>query len=255
MIIGAMKCGTSSLFNYLTAHPEICPAREKEPEFFSENQGHGKAIAKYSDLWRFNLKVHKYALEASTGYTKFPLEPNVAKNIFEFGIRPKFIYIVRNPFVRIESHFNYMNGKKNWNASITDDHLINVSNYFLQISPYLNFFPVDDILIIDFDLLNSDPASLLDQIYDFLGIEGGHYPRDFSIYNRTQTGQEGDRPSLKRRIMNLIRPIGRRHQATVPLREPRRLTVQERELIHSRLLGDMLSLRDRFGIDVSKWGF
>lgn len=26
LIIGAMKCGTSSLYDYLQGHPEICPA-------------------------------------------------------------------------------------------------------------------------------------------------------------------------------------------------------------------------------------
>ena len=81
MIICSMKCGTSSLYNYLQGHPEICPAIDKEPEFFSENQGHGVQVDNYSDLWSFNDSVHKYALEASSGYTKYPSEPNVPKNI------------------------------------------------------------------------------------------------------------------------------------------------------------------------------
>ena len=81
IIIGAMKCGTSSLYTYLEGHPEICPAVGKEPEFFSENQAITLQVDNYSDLWSFNESVHKYALEASTGYTKYPTEPNVAKNM------------------------------------------------------------------------------------------------------------------------------------------------------------------------------
>ena len=35
IIIGAMKCGTSSLHNFLDAHPEISMSRQKELNFFS----------------------------------------------------------------------------------------------------------------------------------------------------------------------------------------------------------------------------
>lgn len=33
LIIGAMKCGTTSLYHYLCEHPNIVPAREKELHF------------------------------------------------------------------------------------------------------------------------------------------------------------------------------------------------------------------------------
>ena len=79
MIIGAMRCGTTSLFNYLAEHPEICPAINKEPEYFSENQGHKVQVDNYNDLWPYYNSNHKYVLEASTGYTKYPVEKGVAK--------------------------------------------------------------------------------------------------------------------------------------------------------------------------------
>ena len=127
VIIGAMKCGTTSLYYYLAQHPEICPAIRKETEFFSENQGHGVRVDKYEDLWDFDRSVHKYALEASTGYAKYPMEPNVANNILDYGIRPKFIYIIRNPFDRIQSHYNSMRYEPGWRLSATSDPLINIS--------------------------------------------------------------------------------------------------------------------------------
>ena len=77
MIIGAMKCGTSSLYEYLIEHPQICPCAIKEPEFFSACQPHGydangrrvkDHIARYDDLWAFDAARHRYALEASTGH-------------------------------------------------------------------------------------------------------------------------------------------------------------------------------------------
>src|SRR3954469_11077337 len=83
IIIGAMKGGTSSFYNYLIQHPQICGARAKEPEFFSEHQLHKVRCDRYSDLWDFDAEKHRIALEASTGYTKYPLEPNVPRNIFD----------------------------------------------------------------------------------------------------------------------------------------------------------------------------
>ena len=91
LIIGAMRCGTTSLYTYLQGHPAICPAITKESEFFSEHQFHGVSVGNYCDLWTFDDTIHKYALEASTGYAKYPAEPNVARNIFFYGISPKFI--------------------------------------------------------------------------------------------------------------------------------------------------------------------
>lgn len=36
-IIGVNKCGTSSLYRYLVAHPDILPCAKKEPNFFGEH--------------------------------------------------------------------------------------------------------------------------------------------------------------------------------------------------------------------------
>ncbi len=35
-IIGEQKCGTSSLYRYLVAHPQVLPCQLKEPQFFSK---------------------------------------------------------------------------------------------------------------------------------------------------------------------------------------------------------------------------
>ena len=47
LIIGAMKCATTSLFAYLAEHPAIAPSTVKEPEFFSRHQGHRHPVERY----------------------------------------------------------------------------------------------------------------------------------------------------------------------------------------------------------------
>jgi hypothetical protein len=44
IIIGSMKCGTTSLYNYLQGHPEIYPSITKEPAFFTENHPHAVQV-------------------------------------------------------------------------------------------------------------------------------------------------------------------------------------------------------------------
>lgn len=184
MIIGAMKCATTSLYDYLNAHPAICPAACKEPEFFSENQSHGLSVARYQDLWSFDCQAHRYALEASTGYTKFPSEPNVARHIHDHGLWPYFIYVVRNPFDRIASHFNFMSDfDPDWDHAITDGHLIETSNYYLQLEQFRRYFPDDRIHVIDFDDMATQPQTVLKGVYDFLGLFPYYFPEAYEIRN------------------------------------------------------------------------
>ena len=58
-------------------------------------------------------------MEASTGYTKFD-ERGAAEAIHAYGLRPRLIYIVRDPFERIELHYNFMLQDPAWRRAITD---------------------------------------------------------------------------------------------------------------------------------------
>ena len=136
LIIGAMKCATTSLFAYLAEHPAIAPARVKEPEFFKPTRAHRVAVARYEDLWDFDADRHRYAMEASTGYTKFD-ERGAAAAIHAYGIRPRLIYVVRDPFERIESHYNFMLQDPAWARDITDPSLVQTSNYYLYVEDSL----------------------------------------------------------------------------------------------------------------------
>ena len=262
IIIGAMKCGTSSLYSYLEGHPEICPAVGKEPEFFSENQAITLQVDNYSDLWSFNDSVHKYALEASTGYTKYPTEPNVPKKMYNYGIRPRFIYIIRNPFDRITSHYNFRIWDETWRLNIVDPHLINISNYFLQLEQYRKYFPLEDILILDFDDLRNNPRSLLQRIYQFLDLSPGYFPDDYKVENPTPiiTKFEKNLRILKlyflvNCIPNSIKKFGKKMLVRTFPPKKRILTDVEKEFVYNELKQDMAHLHHIYGIDVSKWGF
>jgi hypothetical protein len=227
MIIGAMRCGTTSLYTYLTAHPEICPAIVKEPEFFSRRQKHGVIFQLYEDIWNFKPRIHKIALEASTGYSKYPLEDNVPKRIRDYGLNPKLIYIVRNPFERIESHFNYMKKFYNGGSDLRIPEHIDISRYNQQLKNYLEVFPKENLMILDFEDLTSNPTNLLFNIYRFLNVSEDYLPDSFEIRNSVPDTMEGYY----------------------------RLSQKDKDWIKRELSDDMQRLSENHGINIAKWGF
>lgn len=262
IIIGSMKCGTTTLYSYLQGHPQICPSITKEPAFFTKNHPHAVQVDNYSDLWSFDESAQKYALEASTGYTKYPSEPNVAQNMYNYGIRPKFIYIIRNPFDRITSHYNFRIWDETWHLNIDDSHLINISNYFLQLEQYRKYFPLEDILILDFDDLRDNPRSVLQRIYQFLDLSNGYFPDDYKAENPTPiiTKLEKNLRILKlyflvNCIPTSLKKFGKKLLTRTFPPKKRILTDAEKEFIYNELKEDMANLHHIYGIDVSKWGF
>ena len=263
IIIGAMKSGTTSLYSYLAGHPEICESSIKEPEYFSRHQSHGAQGKQYEELWNFDETVHRYVLEGSTGYTKYPAEKGVPARIKAYGINPRFIYILRNPFERIESHFNAGRFNPEWKHSILDEHLINVSKYYMQLQRYREYFPRERFLLLDFAELKNSPETVLRQIYGFLELDKIVLPDSYDIKNKTISNSKLD--ILYRK---LIRTVGINRILPEPLKRvfrrilseritiPRKmLLAAEREQVHNTLEEDMMKLRDEYGIDVVKWGF
>ena len=95
LIIGAMKSGTTSLFDILSQHPQICPSKTKEPDYFVQDRD-DKERESYLSLWNWNSNSHVVALESSVAYTKSPFITGVPERIKTSGLgKFKFIYMLR----------------------------------------------------------------------------------------------------------------------------------------------------------------
>lgn len=128
LIIGQGKCGTSSLYHYLTGHPRVLPASEKQVHYFLYHT-HQSLKWYYSHFPSIESFLGRGALmsgEASPGYMPYPsvLEMVVKRlstdNIEEDGkkkgleewrrqvnLLPKIIAIVREPIDRAISSYKY----------------------------------------------------------------------------------------------------------------------------------------------------
>ena len=194
LIIGAMKCGTTSLFDYLSQHPEIAPCSQKEPHFFSKSANYGLGYNYYQSLWNWHPQQHKIALEATPGYTKVTHkdEANAAENIAlmqsKQQVNFKFIYIMRHPLERIESHYIHesLKSERQNKKSISriEQKIIDTSKYALQISEFYQRFPSSSILLLNFDELKSDPETLLRKVCLFLEIDSEFkFERTKAVHN------------------------------------------------------------------------
>lgn len=98
-IIGAPKCGTSALSEYLREHPRICFSRTKEPHFFSADFPNHRLDKNLEDYWRrnfshFERQTHMAVGEGSATYY---LSEVAVPRILGLNRAARFIYLVRNP--------------------------------------------------------------------------------------------------------------------------------------------------------------
>jgi hypothetical protein len=172
IIIGAARSGTSSLFRHLSAHPEVDTSAGKEPHYFCEGfyKKNMEENIEYESLWKRKGEV---LLEATTGYTKYPYLKNVPENMHEYGIDPKFIYMIRDPIERFNSHVKYMKWKR---PSMGNEELKRVSMftsmYAYQIERFIKYYTnKDKYLIVQLEDFSNDKMKEISRVCSFLGIK------------------------------------------------------------------------------------
>lgn len=117
LIIGAQKCGTTSLYHYLSGHPAVLPAKKKETHFFDSqfHLGPARYRAWFPPAAARWLRARKCGGRAVTGeatpyYLFHPLVPERVKRITPGS---KFIAVLRNPIDRAYSHWKLESGRGN----------------------------------------------------------------------------------------------------------------------------------------------
>ena len=197
MLIGAMKCGTSTLAHILKNHPEIGFSSIKEPQFFSRTKNWKHHINEYHEL--FNFEKGKIFGEASTLYTNYPqTNLEIWNDIYEYNNNMNILYIVRNPVDRAVSHYmhNYERGFINntIEKSLKFTNIINAGRYFTQINPFIEKFGIDNVLILDFDDLLTNRAEVLKEISSFLNIDFNKFTNYENVHRNVSVG--GKRKSV-----------------------------------------------------------
>jgi len=186
VVIGGMKCGTTSLWHYLRMHPQILmPQGIKNLYFYIEQDNWGKGIEWYESFFDAGDRDIKAAGEMSTEYTKFPAYPGVASRMASVIPEANLVYLVRHPVKRIISQYIHMVNTGKERRSINkaledtrDNPYINYSRYALQLEQFLEFYPKERIFLMKSERLRSHPAESLRRLFGFIGVDAGFEPEE-----------------------------------------------------------------------------
>ena len=215
IIIGAQKCGTTSLYRYLIKHPCVVPASKKEVHFFDNHFGEG--ISWYrahfpSFLYRYYAKQMRrqdiITGEASPYYICHPLAP---KRISEIIPRVKLIALLRNPVDRAYSHYHHEVKNGNETLSFEEaikreeerlrgerDRMLRDEDYYSfnhqhysylsrgiyvdQLKVWMSIFPKEQVLILESKDFFADPPTILKRVFEFLNLPSWEL-KEYRKYN------------------------------------------------------------------------
>ena len=203
IIIGAQKCGTTSLHYYLSLHPQISMSHPKELNFFldesdwSKGNWH-KGVEWYNSHFTGNAKIHG---ETSPNYTNYPQSRKVAERMFTLLPEMKLIYILRDPIKRIISQYIHERERGKEDRTLADalvnqrnNEYIQRSMYYQQIAQYLNYFDPSNLLIITMESLSSNCRQTMRQVFQFLGVNADFYSQKFIEKQHTSDKKKGKTP-------------------------------------------------------------
>jgi len=219
IVIGVQRGGTSSLFKYLSFHPEIVPSIRKEIEFFSRYRAdHGFGWYR-SHFPLKSARVRAQAagrklltFEATPTYLDHPHTPaQIAQAMPEV----KLLVLLRDPIARALSHHQHMARLRletfpfaqavrfeedrigEERSKVVADPLYYSRPYTrycyayrglyaMHLEGWLGRFPRDRFLFLRSEDFYADPSAALGRILSFVGIDPLWRPAEFANYSYRQ---------------------------------------------------------------------
>jgi hypothetical protein len=193
LIIGAAKCGTTSLHHYLDQHPDISMASRaegsKEMRFFDDPDWREKL-----DWYEAHFADAPVRGESTPRYTYYPHVLDVPERIHSLIPDAKLVYLVRDPIDRIVSHWvqRYWGGDRTpfeqWlrEADRPDNMIVCASRYATQVERYLALFAREQLLVLDQEDLRSARRETLREVFAFAGVDAGFDSEAFDEQRNTR---------------------------------------------------------------------
>jgi len=245
LIIGAQKCGTTSLYNYLIQHPSISPSFEKEVRYF--NNHYEKGVNWYRA--HFPTKMHsalmswRHGTRQLTGEGEPSYLPNPVAPQRVLDLRPdaRLIVMLRNPVDRAYSHYQHRftrnretrafeevvrtdkeTLKDGWDGLPKGDfkRLGNFHYSYLprgfyvnQIEAWMAVFPKEQFLFIKAEDFFADRQNVFDDVLSFLRLPG--YRLEQSKRHNMGSYTQPMSIELREDLLEYFRPHNQRLQETL----------------------------------------
>lgn len=280
MIIGVAKAGTTSFYRYLEQHPQVfmCPIKgtnffgyedarawqwkdEGEPPLLQHFQV--KTFAAYEAM--FAGATDAIAIgEASPQYFRCP---TAARRIYDCLPDVKLVASLRNPADRAFSGFLMRTRRGEAVKSIYEELTPVASHvkegfYYERLKRYFDLFPSDQIKIYIFEEFKQDPAKVVVDLFDFLGVDT-HFTPDTSVkYNPAGVPKNRvlnrlffnpilirtAKAMLPERLQNMVKQVRQQN-----LKPPPKLPADLRAQLLDFYREDILKLETLLDRDLSIW--
>ena len=243
LVVGVPKAGTGSLFAYLSQHPEICPADEKEVGYYNHfNPRRHTGPVPSLDTYRRHFtqwRDERYAFEATPTYS-YGGRP-VIEAIRGTLERPRIVLILRNPVDRLWSAYTFQRELGNLAGFASFEHYLDTCRrrrrdgsdlvprdhlHGLYIGYYADFVPLwldafgVDIRVLFTDDLTRDPVGVVGAVFGWLGIDE-QVARTMDLAPRNRTNHPRSLRSAQL-VYSVKRSVERRYQLPSAVREPLR---------------------------------
>lgn len=208
-ILGAPKCGTTSLANWLTDHPQVYFSPIKEPSFFNYDYGFRRqwSLERYEQLFEGAKESHRAVCEASV---KYLYSRTAVPAILAYADSPKFVVMLRDP-VRMAPSLHeqtLFNGDEDeedfylawrlqherlYGASVPkhcrDPQLLQYGTWCKlgeQLERLYQHVPREQTHVIHLEDMQADPSGEYRRLLDFLGLDDDGR-ETFPVANQAKT--------------------------------------------------------------------
>ena len=190
LVIGALKAGTTSLFEYLRGHPQLFLPDAKELGFFVAEHTWSHGL----DWYRAQFATAPTGVlcgEVSPAYAWYPSFGGVPERSASVVPEVRIVYLVREPFARMRSQWlqAIALGKERrtlTRAVLETPGYVDCSRYATQLERYLRVFPRERVHVVSSERLRDARAETVRGVFRFLGVDDSWLPPNLSrSYHRT----------------------------------------------------------------------
>jgi len=262
LIIGAAKAGTNALYHYLRQHPQIYMSPWKEPKFFAFEteadlgfraaNGRDAPVnasvildqAEYEELFDDARDGELARGEASTHYLYVEKSPGRIKTLIPDA---RLIAVLRNPVDRAFSSYQHLVRDDleplDFGAALDAEpqriaehyaylyRYTDMGFYSQQLDRYEKTFPENQLCVLLYDDLRSDPEETCRRIFSFLGVDEDFVPDMSGEYNRSGVPKN----RFMHRLLNPSAPMKRRLWNVTPRFARERLLDAQTKIVNRNL--------------------
>lgn len=177
IVIGSMKCATSSICNFLERHPDVFFLPGAEPEFFSKDERWSGGVDAYRALFRDAPEGARVG-EGSNSYSMVDQYPDAPARIKDVIPHARLIYSVRHPVERMVSVWGQLRFQSPDLISYDINRAVRENPAMLAYPSYFNRlldayeaqFAADQIWVGYMEDLKADAASFYGALCDHCGV-------------------------------------------------------------------------------------